>query len=80
MDNKIFQINSSLPIHGSLSTGCRIRFSEGFHLHICHDEHLLFRRKAEKRVELSPGKVRLMRADDLTSQAGGGSIGVGENG
>ena len=66
---------------GSLSTGCRIRFSEDFHLHICHDEHLLFRRKAEKRiVELSPGKVRLMRADDLTSQAGGGSIGVGENG
>ena len=41
----------------------------------------MFRHKAEKRiVELSLGKVRLMRADDLTSQAGGGSIGVGENG
>ena len=66
---------------GSISTGCRICFSKDFHLHICHDEPLLFRRKAEKRiVELSPGKVRLMRSDDLTSQAGGGSIGVGENG
>ena len=54
--------NSSLPIYGSLSIGCRIRFSEDFHLHICHDEPLLFRRKAEKRmVELSPNEVRLMR-------------------
>ena len=53
---------SSLSIYGSLSIGCRIRFSEDFHLHICHDEPLLFRRKAEKRiVELSLGKVRLMR-------------------
>ena len=53
---------SSLPTYGSLSIGCRIRFSEDFHLHICHDEPLLFRRKAEKRiVELSLGKVRLMR-------------------
>lgn len=53
---------SSLSIYGSLSTGCRICFSEDFHLHICHDEPLLFRRKAEKRmVELSLGKVRLMR-------------------
>ena len=41
-------------------------------MHICHDEPLLFRRKAEKRiVELSLGKVRPMRSDDLTSQAGG---------
>ena len=47
-------------------------------MHICHDEHLLFRRKAEKRiVELSPGKVRLMRADDLTSQAGGDRSALG---
>ena len=62
MDNKIFQINSSLSIHGSLSTGCRIRFSEDFHSHICHDEPLLFRRKAEKRiVELSPDEARLLR-------------------
>ena len=75
MDNKICQINSSLSIYGSLSTGCRIRFSKGFHLHICHDAHLriqwrqkgievlqMFRRKAEKRiVELSPDEVRLMR-------------------
>ena len=54
--------NSSLSIYGSLSIGCRIRFSEDFHLHICHDEPLLLRRKAEKRmVELSLGKVRLMR-------------------
>lgn len=29
-----------MPIYGSLSIGCRIRFSEDFHLHICHDEHL----------------------------------------
>ena len=75
MDNKIFQINSSLSIYGSLSTGCRIRFLEDFHLHICHDAHLriqwgqkemevlqMFRRKAEKRiVELSHDEVRLMR-------------------
>ena len=68
-------LNSSLSNYGSLSTGCRIRFSEGFHLHICHDEHLriqwgqkgmevlqMFRRKAEKRmVELSPNEARLMR-------------------
>lgn len=67
--------NSSLSIHGSLSTGCRICYSEDFHLHICHDEHLriqwrqkgmevlqMFRRKAEKRmVELSHDEVRLMR-------------------
>ena len=47
-------------------------------MHICHDEPLLFRRKAEKRiVELSPGKVRLMRADDLTSQAGGDRLMLG---
>lgn len=47
-------------------------------MHICHDEHLLFRRKAEKRiVELSPGKVRLMRSDDLTSQAGGDRLMLG---
>ena len=46
-------------------------------MHICHDEHLLFRSKAEKRVELSPGKVRLMRADDLTSQAGGDRLMLG---
>ena len=53
---------------GSLSIGCRIRFSEDFHLYICQDEHLriqwrqkgmevlqMFRRKAEKRIlELSP--------------------------
>ena len=32
--------NFSLPIYGSLSIGCRIRFSEDFYLHICHDEHL----------------------------------------
>ena len=67
--------NSSFPTYGSLSAGCRIRFSEDFHLHICHDAHLriqwrqkgmevlqMFRRKAEKRmVELSPVEVRLMR-------------------
>ena len=32
--------NSSFPTYGSLSTGCRIRFLEDFHLHICHDAHL----------------------------------------
>ena len=65
---------SSLSIHGSLSTGCRIRFSEDSHLHICHDAHLriqwrqkgvvlqMFRRKAEKRiVELSLDEARLLR-------------------
>ena len=53
----IVQTTSGLLIYGSLSTGCRICFSEDFHLHICHDEPLLFRRKAEKRiVELSLGK------------------------
>ena len=65
----------SLSIHGSLSTGCRIRFSEDFHSHICHDAHLriqwgqkgmevlqMLRRKAEKRiVELSPDEARLLR-------------------
>ena len=31
-------------------------------MHICHDEPLLFRRKAEKRiVELSPDEARLLR-------------------
>ena len=68
-------LNSSLSNYGSLSIGCRIRFSEDFHLHICHDAHLriqwgqkgmevlqMFRRKAEKRmVELSPNEARLMR-------------------
>ena len=53
--------NSNLSIYGSLSIGCRIRFSEDFYLHICHDEPLLFHRKAEKRmVELSPDEARLM--------------------
>ena len=75
MDNKIIQINFSLSIRGSLSTGCRIRFSEDFHLHICHDAHLRIQcgqkgmevlqmlcRKAEKRiVELSPDEARLLR-------------------
>ena len=65
---------SSLSIYGSLSTGCRICFSEDFHLHICHDAHLriqwgqkgmealqMLRRKAEKRmVELTHDEVRLM--------------------
>ena len=47
-------------------------------MHICHDEPLLFRSKAEKRiVELSLGKVRLIRADDLTSQAGGDQLMLG---
>ena len=64
-----------MSIYGSLSTGCRIRFLEDFHLPICHDAHLriqwgqkgmevpqMFRRKAEKRiVELSHDEVRLMR-------------------
>ena len=63
-----------MSIYGSLSTGCRIRFSEGFHLHICYDEYLwiqwrqkgvvlqMFRRKAEKQmVELSPDEARLLR-------------------
>ena len=64
-----------MSIYGSLSIGCRIRFSEDFHLHICHDEHLriqwrqrgievlqMFRRKAETRmVELSPDEERLFR-------------------
>ena len=68
-------LNSSLSNYGSLSIGCRVRFSEDFHLHICHDAHLriqwgqkgmevlqMFRRKAEKRmVELSPNEARLMR-------------------
>ena len=68
-------LNSSLSNYGSLSIGCHIRFSEDFHLHICHDAHLriqwgqkgmevlqMFRRKAEKRmVELSPNEARLMR-------------------
>ena len=67
-------LNSSLSNYGSLSIGCRIRFSEDFHLHICHDAHLriqwrqkgvvlqMFRREAEKRIaELSPNEVRLMR-------------------
>ena len=50
-----------MSIYGSLSIGCRIRFSEDFYLHICHDEPLLFHRKAEKRmVELSPDEARLM--------------------
>ena len=48
---------SGFPAYGSLSIDCRICFSEDFHLHICHDEPLLFRSKAEKRiVELSLGK------------------------
>ena len=68
------KITSGFATYGSLSIGCRIRFSEDFHLHICHDEHLriqwrqkgvvlqMFRRKAEKRiVELSHDEVRLMR-------------------
>ena len=68
-------LNSSLSNYGSLSTGCRIRFSEDFHSHICYDAHLriqrrqkgmevlqMFRRKAEKRmVELSPDEARLLR-------------------
>lgn len=72
--------NSGLSIHSSLSTGCRIRFSEDFHSHICHDAHLriqcgqkgmevlqMFRHKAEKRiVELSLDEVRLMREALLT--------------
>ena len=65
---------SSLPSYGSLSIGCRIRFLEDFHLHICQNAHLriqwrqkgvvlqMFRRKAEKRiVELTYDEVRLMR-------------------
>jgi len=36
IDNGMEALNSSLSIYGSLSTGCRIRFSEDFHLHICH--------------------------------------------
>ena len=69
------KINSSFPAYGSLSTGCRSRFSEDFHLHICHDAHLriqwrqkemevlqMLRSKAEKRiVELSPDEARLLR-------------------
>ena len=64
-------LNSSLSNYGSLSIGCRIRFSEDSHLHICHDAHLriqwrqkgvvlqMFRREAEKRmVELSPNEAR----------------------
>ena len=68
-------LTSSFPTYGSLSTGCRIRFSEDFYLHICQDAHLriqwrqkgmevlqMFRRKAEKRmVELSPDEARLLR-------------------
>ena len=67
--------NSSFPTYGSLSTGCRIRFSEDFHSHICYDAHLriqwrqkemevlqMFRRKAEKRmVELPHVPSRFMR-------------------
>ena len=67
-------LTSSFPTYGSLSTGCRIRFSEDFYLHICQDAHLriqwrqkgmevlqMFRRKAEKRmVELSHDEARLM--------------------
>ena len=75
MSRKLECENSSFPTYGSLSTGCRIRYSEDFHLHICHDAHLriqwrqkgikvlqMFRRKAEKRmVELPPDEVWLMR-------------------
>jgi hypothetical protein len=64
-----------LSIHGSLSTGCRICFSEDIHSHISHAAHLriqwgqkgmevlqMLRRKAEKRiVELSPDEARLLR-------------------
>ena len=69
------KITSGFATYGSLSIGRRIRFSEDFHLHICHDEHLriqwrqrgmevlqMFRRKAEKRmVELPPNEARLLR-------------------
>ena len=69
------ELNSAFPTYGSLSIGCRIRFSGSFHLHICHDAHLriqwgqkgmkvlqMLRRKAEKRmVELSPDEARLLR-------------------
>lgn len=56
------ELNSAFPTYGSLSTGCRIRFSGSFHLHICHDARLRIQCKAEKRmVELSPNEARLMR-------------------
>ena len=37
---KWYWLNSAFPAYGSLSTGCRICYSEDFHLHICHDERL----------------------------------------
>ena len=56
------ELNSAFPTYGSLSTGCRIRFSGSFHLHICHDARLRIQCKAEKRmVELSPDEARLLR-------------------
>ena len=62
MSRKLECDNSAFPTYGSLSMGCRIRFSGSFHLHICHDEHLRIQCKAEKRmVELSPDEARLMR-------------------
>lgn len=62
MSRKLECDNSASPTYGSLSTGCRICYSEDFHLHICHDEHLRIQCKAEKRmVELSHDEVRLMR-------------------
>lgn len=62
MSRKLECDNSAFPTYGSLSTGCRIRFSGSFHLHICHDARLRIQCKAEKRmVELSPDEVRLMR-------------------
>ena len=61
------ELNSAFPTYGSLSTGCRIRFSGSFHLHICHDARLRIQCKAEKRmVELSHDEVRLMREALLT--------------
>lgn len=62
MSRKLECDNSAFPTYGSLSTGCRICYSEDFHLHICHDEHLRIQCKAEKRmVELSHDEARLMR-------------------
>lgn len=56
------ELNSAFPTYGSLSSGCRIRFSGSFHLHICHDARLRIQCKAEKRmVELSPDEARLLR-------------------
>ena len=40
-----------MSIYGSLSIGCRIRLSEDFHLHICHDAHLRIPQNVAMKVD-----------------------------